>query len=403
MGSGAAEAYRRYSLEAIAKEFDIILLEDTPVTWQWPFILANIVTDFALADAIIAVDKLRVTMPIDGVLTWDERRVELVGQLARYLGLPGTSPEVIAVCRDKWQSRMAFAKSGTPSAQSRLTSSLGEAVAAAEVFGFPVVVKPRSLAGSIGVRRVETKDELVEAWDMADKATMASVRENTCGVLVEEFLEGEEYSVECVTFRGNTTPIAVTIKRVGFPPYFEELGHIVFARDLDREWGSRLAAVAVEAIQAVGITDGVSHVELKAGEGGPKIIEINARLGGDLIPHLVKLATGVDLSLAAANCAVGEEPKLDPVSSGAAGVYFFYPPTAGEFTGHSVEEWVGEDWVERCVWLQSYGAQMALPPEMFMARLGFAVVFADDSRGVAQRFETIEEKTVITIGGVRTA
>jgi len=402
VGSGAAEVYRRYSLEAIAKVYDVVLLDDVEPTWQQPFIVGAIIAPLNLKLAYDPLDDALRAHPVDGVLSWDERRLELVAEIAARYGLRTVGLESVRACRDKWRTREILAAAGVPSAHSRLTQTTEAAASAAAEIGFPVVVKPRGLAGSIGVQRVDDVEELAEAWVLANGATMPSVTPRD-GVLVEEFLTGDEYSVECVTIEGATTVVAVTRKRVGLPPYFEEIGHIVNAADRNEALFGEIADVAARALDAVGFTDGVTHVEVKVGPAGPRIIEINARLGGDLIPHLVALATGYDLSVAAASIAVGDPPTSTEAAPRAAGIHFFYPPFAGVFTNHELGAWASEPWVDRCVWVKPHGTPMGLPPEAFMGRLGFVVVMGDDAAEVRARLRVVESETVISMSQRATA
>jgi carbamoylphosphate synthase large subunit len=400
VGSGAAEAYRLYSLESIARAFDVVLLDDAPPTWQSPHVVDAVVTPFD--EALDALDPLLAEQPVDGVMTWDERRLDLVARIAARHGLRGPAPEVVEACRDKWRTRSVLAAAGVPSARSILTRTVDEAIDAAREIGYPVVVKPRSLAGSIGVQRVDHPDGMRSAWELADGAVMATVVARP-GVLVEEYLTGDEFSLECVTADGATDVVAITRKQVGSPPYFEELGHVVDAADRASGWADEAADVARCALDALGVRVGVSHVEVRIDGTGPRIIEVNARLGGDLIPHLVHLATGVDLSLAAACVATGVEVPRAPVISRAAGIHFFTPPEAGTFVEHRVGSWADEPWVERCVWVRAHGDRMGLPPDVFMARLGFAVLTGDDAETVRERARLVASGTRITMGSAAVA
>jgi len=123
----------------------------------------------------------------------------------------------------------------------------------------------------------------------------------------------------------------VTSSRCSWPasrsatrPYFEEVGHIVDAADpLLADPG--LAAVLAAAHRALGFTDGITHAEFKLTGDGPVVIEVNARLGGDLIPYLGMRASGIDPGLAAAAVACGQRPQLRPDRSRSPGCASSYP------------------------------------------------------------------------------
>ncbi|MDQ0810260.1 biotin carboxylase [Streptomyces sp. B3I7] len=135
-----------------------------------------------------------------------------------------------------------------------------------------------------------------------------------------------------------------------------------------------VAPAAVAAIDALGVTDGVSHVEIRVVDGRPRLIEVNARIAGDMISHLVHLATGVDLARAAADIACGHTPDLMPTRHQAAAIRFIYPAYSGTLTARCVTEPTGG--VERVRFQQQAGDQLVLPQDggdLFTARIGYLI------------------------------
>ncbi|MGW2542512.1 ATP-binding protein [Kitasatospora sp. NPDC001574] len=294
-------------------------------------------------------------------MTWDEFAQHTAAHLAGRFATFGNSTATAHACRNKAAGRAAFAATGVPSASSVRADTLDQAHAAAADIGYPVVLKPAAAAGSIGVSLATTPDDLPTAFDLAAKAADEAERTTgRCGVLVEEYLDGPEISVECVTARGVTTPVAVTRKRLGPPPYFEETGHSVEAGD---PLLSLVGPVAVQALHAVGYANGISHVEMRLTGSGPRLIEVNGRLGGDLIPHLVREATGIDLPLAAADIALGLRPDITPTRRRAAAVHMAYAPADGRLTRATADPaLLHQHWLERLVWERRTGDQVRLPP-----------------------------------------
>ncbi|MGW3228658.1 ATP-binding protein [Kitasatospora sp. NPDC001095] len=291
------------------------------------------------------------------MLSWDEYAQPSAARLASAFGTFGNSEATAHACRNKAASRAAFAAAGVPSAASVRVDSFDQALAAAEGIGYPVVVKPTAAAGSIGVRRADDSFDLVDAYTQA-----ALHADDGFGVLVEEYLDGPEVSVECVTVLGVTTPVAVTRKRLGPAPYFEETGHSVEAGD---PLLALVGPTAVQALDAVGFANGISHVEMRLTDGGntPRLIEVNGRLAGDLIPHLVREATGIDLPLAAADIALGLQPDLAPTRRRAAAIHMAYAPATGRLTRATADPTLSEQpWLERLVWEKQTGDHVALPP-----------------------------------------
>lgn len=376
-----AEGYRGYCLESVAAAYDVVLITSDEPSWEVPFIKDCVVvpdpTDQAALSA--AGRTLADRYKLAGVFTWTEWYLVSVARLARQLGLPTTAPEVMQACRNKATARSLFARHGVPSAASVSVRTRQEAQAAAERIGYPVVLKPAAHAASIGVIRVASTEQLPAAYEFAAQA--AGLGTESTSVLVEEYLDGPEVSVECVTYQGETTVVAITRKTVSTPPFFEELAHSVDAADplLDV-----VAPAARAAIGALGITNGVSHVEMRLVDGRPRLVEVNGRIAGDMIGHLVRLATGIDLPRVAADIACDRVPDLTPTRSSAAAIHLIYPETSGTLTALRYDG-PRPPWLEQISFQRSVGDRLLLPPEgdMFSARIGFLITTgatAEDAR-----------------------
>ncbi|MGW6543417.1 ATP-grasp domain-containing protein [Streptomyces massasporeus] len=391
------ETYRGYLLEQVAAAYDVVLLTGAEPSWEKPFIVDHAVVDLADPTALLVAGRaLAERHDLAGVVTWDEWHLVPTARLARALGLSSTSVEVMRACRNKAIARTLFARHGVPSAASMKARTLLEAGLATMTLGYPAVIKPAASAGSIGVIRVDRPEELPGAFEFASAGASRS-REDT-GVLVEEYLDGPEVSVECVTHRGATTAVAVTRKHLGPAPYFDETGHIVDATD---PLLAQVAPAAAAAVKALGITDGVQHVEMRLVDGRPRLIEVNARIGGDMIGHLVRLATGIDLPKAAADLACGTPPDLTPTRSGAAGIRMLYSAASGTLTARHINQPFAAHtpWLRQIQWIREIGEQLLLPPDgdLFTARAGFYIVTGCTTAEVTERLDTAaEEITVAT-------
>ncbi|MFG3384073.1 ATP-grasp domain-containing protein [Streptomyces sp. NPDC047999] len=209
-------------------------------------------------------------------------------------------------------------------------------------------------------------------------------------------------SVECVTHRGQTTAVAVTRKSLGPPPYFEETGHTI---DPDDPLLAQVAPVAAAAIKALGITDGVQHVEMRLVDDRPRLIEVNARIGGDMIGHLVHLATGIDLPKAAADLACGRTPDLTPTRHETAGIRMLYPTASGTLTQrHLNQEFAARTpWLHPVRWTRQVGDAILLPPhgDLLTARAGFYIVTGRDTTEVNERLDTAADEITVTTQAVR--
>jgi biotin carboxylase len=395
VGSGF-RLYREYSLASIAHRFDVALISDVPLTWQYPYVCWEAGADFDdPADVLHAARELARQAPVEGLLTWDERFVEMCADLAGALDLPYCNPDAIRGCKDKSALRALLADEDDCAVRFAVASDLEAAQRAAQQLGYPVILKPRALAGSAGVQKISDPSELADAFDNAAGAHIGATVSAYDGVLMEEYLDGPEYSVDCLTSGGVTTPLVVAQKVLGPAPYFEEIGHFVPAAD---EPGLPAALEHICHVHRLaGIDRLATHTEVRLTSNGPRIIEVNVRLGGDLIPYLGLLADGVDLSLGAAQLALGEPPSVAAEHRCVAAVRFFYPPydMTVESVGlrRPVTEYPGLD---RFDVLSTPGQRFMLPPREYLSRLAWAVVTGPDIAACAERLDRVEADLVVT-------
>lgn len=391
------QAYRGYALHQVAAAYDVVAITPGPLTWEQPLVVDHEIADPHDEQALLAAGRaLAARHPLAGVFTWTEWHLEATARLAQALNLAGDTPQTMRNCRDKATSRTLFARHHVPSAASMRAASLLEAALAAEEIGYPVVLKPAGGAASIGVIRVNRAEELPDGYTFAATAAAASGGSSP-EVLVEEYLDGPEISVECVTRQGQTTAVAVTRKSLGEQPYFEEIAHTVDAADPLLE---RVAPVAAAAIKALGITEGIQHVEMRLVAGRPRLIEVNGRIGGDMIGHLVSLATGVNLARAAADIACGKTPDLTPTRRRAAAIRLLYPERSGTLTARHLDETFAASapWLEHVRFHREIGDPLVLPPEgdMFTARVGFLITTAPTAAVAQDRVRTADEHLTVT-------
>jgi biotin carboxylase len=292
------------------------------------------------------------------------------------------------LCRDKHAMRQRLDRAAVPSARSVIAETLEEAVAAADGLGYPVVLKPRNLGGSIGVVRADSRAEVGALFEVAAKAVFARITALP-GLLVEEYLDGPELSVESVVDNGLVHICAVTEKVLGFAPYFEEIGH--FCRPFDLERDTEVGGVVRQVHEALGITMGVTHCELRLTQSGPRVVEIGARVAGDRIPELVRLATGVDLIAAAADAAVGKLPAVEATEHRVAGIRMLYPEHDGVVERLDVRQATSAE----LGWYAAVGQRVALPPQGYLARLGYLLASGPDKETVVRTLD--ESESVLDI------
>lgn len=256
---------------------------------------------------------------IDGIVTIaTDLGVITVNYVANQLGLPGNTMECTALSTNKHLMRGAFEKCGDPSPRSIQVTGVQEAGQLA--LTYPIIVKPTDRSGSRGIFKLESPDGL----EAAVNAAMAQGFEKKA--LAEEFAEGREYSVECVSFDGEHHFLAMTQKYNTGAPHFIETGHLEPAQ-VSEETLQQVKQVVFHALNTLKIRNGASHSEVKIdSEGNIRIIEIGGRMGGDCIgSDLVFLSTGIDFVKAVIQIALGQEPDgLEAVRNKAAGIRFVF-------------------------------------------------------------------------------
>jgi biotin carboxylase len=216
--------------------------------------------------------------------------------VSSHYGLHHNPATVVDRCRDKFLMKQVLAEAGLPLPKFGAFTTLEELWSLASVIGFPMVIKPRELAGSVGVIKVDSGDRLEAAYHqcIADIQALNGAYMTPEDVfLAEEYIPAmNEVSVEVYNHGDHHRVLAVTDKYLGPEPYFVEIGHSVpSVHSMNRE----LRDIAERACHALGIRYGIAHFEARITPAGEvRIIEVGARTGGDAIMDLVERAYGVN-------------------------------------------------------------------------------------------------------------
>ncbi|MEV7045636.1 ATP-grasp domain-containing protein [Amycolatopsis sp. NPDC051061] len=387
IGSGL-KLYREYLVRSVARRarengLRLVLINNLKPTWQNEYFdditVVNVFDHALLAETA---RELANRYTVAGVLCWDEPLVMPAAELADEFGVPGLSIPGVHGCRDKHSCRVRLTAAGLPQPGFHLAIDLGDARAAVARIGFPVVVKPRALGASMGVSLARDAGEFDAAYRVAHEASLVGDEPYRGGALIEGFADGPEISVDGAVHKGEYLPMFVARKSTGMPPFFEETGHLVDAGDpLLRD--EELLRVLADAHRVLGIEDGITHTEVRLTARGPVIIEVNGRLGGDLIPLLGKTATGIDPGSVLFDVATGQRPDVTPTRSGVAGIRFGYPDH--DCVVHSVEvPWDAPGLVMASPMVEP-GTTLRLPPGGYIARHSFVACEADDAATCRQR------------------
>jgi biotin carboxylase len=195
------------------------------------------------------------------------------------------------------------------------------------------------------VRFVEDAANLASAF-----AAVLAERANSRGqarmpiVLLEEFMPGEEVSVETFTVSGRTKVIGITDKTVSGIPAFIETMHM-FPAQLTASREREAVQAAWATLAAIGYEGGLAHTEVKLTPAGARVVEVNARMAGNHIYRLIELTTGLNLFELSIRLALGEvsvEHEL-PAPRGSAAVAYLLPPGSGRIDAVEGLETLRED------------------------------------------------------------
>lgn len=272
---------------------------------------------FNVADKAICADivneetmlKIARDEHVDGVIhPCSEVSMAVMGRINDELGLSGISREQAICATNKHLMRKAFEKGNAPSPKSILAQDAEDAWSRLQnEFDTDAILKPSRNSGSRGIAKVSRnmdKGDFIRAYDEA----LSESRDHS--VLIEQFIEGPEFSIEMIVWQGEIHVLTVTDKKTTGAPHFVELGHnqpSCFS-DTDVE---TLKAAAVAGVRALGVNNCACHAEAKLMNGKSYLMEVGARLGGDFIStELTHLSTGIDMVAAAIDVALGVEPDL---------------------------------------------------------------------------------------------
>eukprot|EP00884_Botryococcus_braunii_P015647 jgi/Botrbrau1/2766/Bobra.0164s0043.1 len=268
---------------------------------------------------------------VDAVTSFWELAQPLVSRLAEALGLQANPPRAVDVAREKQETRRVMAEAGLPTPANMVIRGPEDLAEASERVGFPAVLKPISGGGSLGVKRVNSAEELEREYARGIKEMGSVVRAKdgnlvtqddggTTGkkgvyvavqFMLEQYLDGPEVDVDLVFNNGEVVYGAITDNWPTIEPYFNETGSNC-PSTLPPDQQQQLCQLSVAASKALGFQLGVLHVEAKFTSHGPHLIEINSRMGGGGVYKINKLVWGIDLveeQLLAA-CSIPSQPYL---------------------------------------------------------------------------------------------
>ena len=258
----------------------------------------------------------------DGIMTLaTDMPMRSIAAACEALGLAGITSETALKSTDKGEMIKAFEANGVEHPWYYIIKDKKELDEVIDKITFPCISKPTDNSGSRGVMLINNKDELLESIEYS------SSQGRSGSVIVEEYLTGNEVSVEIMTLDGKVNVLQVTDKLTTGAPHFVEMGHSQPSA-LPKETVDAIKDLAIRSVKAVGIKNGPAHVEIMMTKNGPRMIELGARMGGDCITtHLVPLSTGIDMVEATIKLACGEKVDIEPKLNCGSAIRYFHAPS----------------------------------------------------------------------------
>ncbi|MFE9447944.1 hypothetical protein [Streptomyces sp. NPDC006739] len=322
LGAGRDPACGEFPLAGIAAVRPVLLVDAAPPAWARPFLAGHLAADPGRGEATAAaVTRYAARHAVRGVLTLARHHLVAAARIAGQLGLPGVSPGTAAACADRAELRSLLSRHRVP---------------------------------------------LADPWDPEPQPGGHDTPVDP------------RISAETVVLDGEVRITALTRTTLGPPPARQPLRHTVHAHDglLHNPF---LRQTVERTVRATGISRGVLHIGLCLTARGPRVTDVAAHLPGDLIPLLVKRATGVDLARAAAELATGQVPDVAPTRQRAAAIQFAYPAVTGHLAHLDLDPAAAhEPYAERMVLTQHVGNPVTAGPSAGAAdRLAHWVAVAE--------------------------
>lgn len=316
---------------------------------------------------------------IDGIMTLaSDMPMRTVAAVAKECGIIGIDEQTSLNATNKVVMRQCLKEHGVPIPVFYKVGTREEyeaAVVEFQRYDMKFIVKPADNSGSRGVFLVDKMND----GNLIDVAFYHSMQFSRSGnIIVEEYMEGPEVSIETLSIDGECHVIQITDKLTTGSPYFVEMGHSQ-PTQLESAIIEEIRRVAKMAVEAIGIKTGPSHIEIKATSTGAKIVELGARLGGDYITtHLVPLSTGVDMVECCIKIVLGEKPDIEKKFDKGSAIRYF-ETGIGKIKGvEGIEEAKAIEGVKQVSFIHDIG-DIAKPIESSLDRVGFVLSQASDA------------------------
>lgn len=302
---------------------ELNVLNGEGIAGFWPADRYRLVGSAKIGDIVDAAVRWHAQARFDGVLTFAESAIVSTAIVARALDLPGISLPAALASRNKMLMHQAHDRAGAPHARFRYAATLADGLAAAEQWGYPVVIKPALGASSNFVFRADDPAELADRFELAAKGAQTmkwalleadGIGLGPQGLVVESFLHGTEHLIEAVAWDGEVV-LASVVDRLGAESAaqnqstFEYNLHWAPTTLTDHQLDLVRDAVTA-AVAGHGLRRSVLHVEIRFHDGRPHILEVTPRPGGGGLERMARASAGYDPIWAHVEIACGRRPQV---------------------------------------------------------------------------------------------
>lgn len=349
-----APAFRSYLLKDLnTSGYKITLFTHVPADWANEYVSNIVFVDMSdVQQTLSTARQMHLKDPFTGVLTWNEGATPMVNYLQHALGLPTLSSDLRPAFRNKLMMRQNWSISNVNNPRYQILTSVADLK---KVTNYPIVLKPEELMGSAGVLKVTNQDYLNALYHKASNAdetftidkkySLSTIYGLKRSVLAEEFIPGDEYSVEGFVQHGNVTILGITEKKlIKSDVFFDEVGHI-FPALLDKEKKIAIEDQVIKAAHGLKLVNSFFHAEVRIGDKDKKVymIEMAARLGGGFISKLVSLSLCVNITDLLGKIASGQTiAKINNKAIRSVGIAFISAKKEHFLRNISKIEWINK-------------------------------------------------------------
>ena len=333
--------------------------------------------------------------PVDGVICIATDVPLTVASVAEKLSLPGITTETARKCSDKFLMKETLLAEGIPIPWFSLVKSVSELCSIISERGSPLVIKPVDSRGARGVIRITKSIDLEWAFEYAKSFSPTS------RVMVEEFLEGQQYSTESVIMDEKNITLGFSERNYEFleelSPYIIENGGQQPAK-IDKKELDSIVNLVEKSSQILGISNATSKGDVVMSKERPKIIEIAPRFsGGYFSSDQIPLVTGINIIEIAIRLSLGEKinkNKLLFSHQKAVAIRYFFPKPGKITSISNIDSFKNESWVHKLNLFFGVGDVLEKVTD-HTKRCGFVITSGNTRDEAVERARTVVENVQI--------